>query len=166
MLDTVGRFNLPLPRPTQRVGGGRRKGVPCICPTEPPAQNPGCSCVVACHTPPERSSAFFVFCPECPQNLWTALDPPGTPWSALDPHYTPKFFLLYEAARSEVLAASLFEPDSHAPRPCLDPLKLVLLTVLDLCLFLPDPRLMRQQGQRSVCTFGCVLSCCGHPSIH
>ena len=32
--------------------------------------------------------------------------------------------------------------DSHAPDPASTPLKLVLLTVLDLCLFMPDPRLL------------------------
>ena len=36
------------------------------------------------------------------------------------------------------------------PGPCSTPIKLVLLTVLELCLFfMPDPRLMRQQSQRS-----------------
>ena len=46
--------------------------------------------------------------------------------------------------------------------PASTPLKLVLLTVLDLCLFyMPGPRLMRQQVRGC-----CVLSCCGHPSIH
>ena len=37
--------------------------------------------------------------------------------------------------------------------PASTPLKLVLLTVLNLCLFfMLGPRLMRQQGKRSVCT--------------
>ena len=36
------------------------------------------------------------------------------------------------------------------PGPCSTPIKLVLLTVLELCLFfMPDTRLMRQQSQRS-----------------
>ena len=53
----------------------------------------------------------------------------------------------YEAARSEFLAAWFHVVDILAPEPRarmrLAPLKLVLLTVLDLCLFfMPDPRLL------------------------
>ena len=67
---------------------------------EPPAHNPGCSCVIGL----TDSSGTFV-----------------------------SFF-------AEALA---LHPPLDAPAPCAcTPLKLVLLNLLDLCLFMPDPRLL------------------------
>ena len=121
VLDTVGRFN------HLEIGwaaAGAERGYPG--PFVLLEQNLGCSCVVASHTAP---SVFLVF---------FCLDLPGRPGPPLDPlDYTPKLFLL--RARLEdvvhILPPGPPEPWTHAPTPCLDPLKLVLLTVLDLCLF-------------------------------
>ena len=69
------------------------------------------------------------------------LDSPGPPWTCPGPPTPTQFGPRFMRQRSEpacfhvhILPQNLL--DSHAPRPCLDPLKLVLLTVLDLCLFL------------------------------
>ena len=107
LLDTVGKFNLPPPFYLHIEGQGTAAGAERGYPEpfvllEPPAQNPGCSCVVA---QPQLQNVFLqnsCCCHPCP-----------CPWTRmrLDPASTP--------------------------------LRLVLLTVLDLCVFfMPDPRLL------------------------
>ena len=84
-----------------RRGGGYLEPLVLL---EPPAHNPGCSCVLGLTDSSGTFVSFFVFYGWL-QRLWPCT-PPGC-------------------------ACTL----------CL-PLKLVLLTVLDLCLFMPDPRLL------------------------
>ena len=89
-----------------RRGGGYHEPFVLL---EPPAHNPGCSCVLGLTDSSGTLSNFSCFTAGCPPDLSC---PPGTAWTPLDS-----------------------------------------LDATALCLFfMPDPRLMRQQSQRSVCT--------------
>ena len=136
VLDTVGR--LPSYHVEIGEGGvaaGTEKGYPePFVLLEPPAQNAGCSCVFSHRMPPSSGP---------PPHTLKPLGP--SPGPSMHPGWTA----FYEAARSKVLAQSPLNPPWTRIR--LDPAstarKLVLLlTVLDLCLFLCRVR--------------------GHPSIH